>query len=63
MGFVISGWDLSNMGGICQIWAPIHYGTVMKYVANNFRMVFFLEFVSFINMGGTLSARQQQVGS
>ena len=34
-------WDLSNMGRICQIWAPIYYGTVMKYVANNFRMVFF----------------------
>ena len=28
------------MGGVCQIWAPIHYGTVMKYVANNFKMVF-----------------------
>ena len=52
-GFVIYGWGLSYlggicqmwgglsyMGGVCQIWAPIHYGTVMKYVANNFRMVF-----------------------
>ena len=40
-GFVIYGWGLSYMGGICQIWAPIYYGTVMKYVANNFGMVFF----------------------
>ena len=29
------------MGGVCQIWAPIYYGTVMKYVANNFSMMFF----------------------
>ena len=40
VGFVISGWDLSNMGEICQIWAPIYYGTVMKYVANNYYMGF-----------------------
>ena len=22
------------MGGVCQIWAPIYYGTVKVYVAN-----------------------------
>ena len=38
------------MGGVCQIWAPYNTVPVMKYVANNFSMVF-LEFFSFINMG------------
>ena len=33
--FVKCGGGLSYVGGVCQIWAPIHYGTVMKYVANN----------------------------
>ena len=26
--------------GFCRIWAPIYSGTVMKYVANNYYMVF-----------------------
>ena len=29
------------MGWVCRIWAPIYYGSVMKYVANNSRMSFF----------------------